>query len=46
MWYFPLTEVRKKRKMLSHTLLGPDKTRVLEGGAGLTKHIFVVARKI
>ncbi len=34
-WYFPLAEVRKKRKMISHTLLGPDNSRVLEGGAGL-----------
>ena len=28
--------------MFSHTLLGPDKIRVLEGGAGLNKHVFVV----
>ena len=33
-WYFPLAEVRKKRIMISHTLLGPDNSRVLEGGAG------------
>ena len=29
--------------MFSHTLLGPDKIRVLAGDAGLNKHIFVVA---
>jgi hypothetical protein len=32
--YFPLAETRKKRKMFSHTLLGPDEIRVLQGGAG------------
>ena len=43
--YFPLAEVRKKRKMFSHTLLRPDEIRVLAGGAGYSKHIFVVARE-
>ena len=31
--------------MISHTLLGPDNSRVLEGGAGCIEHIFVVARR-
>ena len=33
-WYFPLAEARKKRKMFSHTRLGPEEIRVLAGGAG------------
>ena len=28
-WYFPLAEARKKRKMFSHTRLGPVEIRVL-----------------
>ena len=43
--YIPPDKVRKKRKMFSHTLLGPDEIRVLAGGAGYIKHIFVVARQ-
>ena len=35
--YIPLDEVRKKRKMFSHTLLGLDEIRVLAGGAGYIK---------
>jgi hypothetical protein len=31
--------------MFSDTLLGPDEIRVLAGGAGYSKHIFVVARE-
>ena len=31
--------------MISHTLLGLDNSRVLEGGAGCIEHIFVVARR-
>ena len=30
--------------MFSHTLLGPDEIRVLAGGVGYSKHIYVVAR--
>ena len=43
--YFLLAEIRKKRKMFSHTLLGPDEIRVVAGGAGYIEHIFVVARQ-
>ena len=32
-------------KMFSHTLLGTEKIRVLADGAGLDKHIFIVARQ-
>jgi hypothetical protein len=32
--YFPLAEVRKKRNMFSHTLLGPDRDWMLSGGPG------------
>ena len=42
-WYFLLAEVRKKQKIFSHTLLGPNEIRVLEGGAGYIEHISVVA---
>ena len=45
LWYFPLAEVRKKLKMFSHTLVGSDKLRLLAGGEGFDKHIFVVARQ-